>query len=128
MTKAVIAVWEPAPYWVPELQRALAELDVRVAGCLREPDVVEWLARGAGQLVVALSSEEQLPLPALAKWAQAGVQVHVVLNSSHEALRWFLCELGTASVFSLDEAREHLPRRVRQATGLVPSSARTTSR
>lgn len=128
MTKTVVAVWEPAPCWVPELQRALAELDVRVAGCLRESDVAEWLVRGAGQLVVALSSEEQLPLPALAKWAQSGVQVHIVLNSSHEALRWFLCELGIASVLSLDEAREHLPRRVRRATGIVPSGVRTTSR
>lgn len=128
MTKAVIAVWEPEPYWVPELQRALAELDVRIAGCPREHDVIEWLADGAGQLVVALPHNEQLPLPALAKWVQQGVQVHIVLNSSQKAFRWFLCELGTASVFSLDEAREHLPRRVRQATGLVPSSARTTSR
>jgi hypothetical protein len=128
MTMAVIAVWEPEPYWVPELQRTLAELDVRIAGCLRERDVVEWLADGAGQLVVALPCEERLPLPALANWVQQGVQVHIVLNSSQEAFRWFLCELGAASVLSFDEAREHLPRRVRRATGLVPSSARTTFR
>jgi hypothetical protein len=128
MTKAVIAVWERSPYWVPELQRALADLDVRIAGCSREQDVIEWLASGAGQLVVALSSDEQLPLPALAKWIPQGVEVHVVLDSSHTTFRWFLSELGTASVFSFDEAREHLARRVRQTTGLVPTIARTTSR
>ena len=128
MTKAVIAVWERSPYWVPELQRALADLDVRIAGCPREQDVVEWLAGGAGQLVVALSSDEHLPLPALAKWSSQGVEVHMVLDSSHTTFRWFLSELGTASVFSFDEARKHLTRRVRQSTGLVPTIARTTSR
>ena len=117
MTKAVIAVWERSPYWVPELQRSLGDLNVRIAGCLREQDVADWLADGAGQLVVALSSEVQLPLPALARWIPQGVQVHLVLDSSHTTFRWFLSELGTASVFSFDEAREHLARRVRQCTG-----------
>lgn len=128
MTKTVIAVWERSPYWVPELQRSLADRNVRIAGCSHERDVVEWLAGGAGQLVVALSSEVQLPLPALARWITQGVQVHLVLASSHTTFRWFLSELEAASVFSFGEAREHLARRVKLSTGLEPSIARTSSR
>lgn len=128
MTPTLIAVWERNPYWGPELRRELSRLDVRIAACDREQDVHSWLADQAGQLVVALSPEEQLPLPTLAKWIQRGVRVHVVLNSSQDSLRWFLMELGAATVFGFDDARQHLARRVRDCSGLVPAIARTTSR
>ena len=107
-----IAVWERSPYWVPELQRQLERLGVRVATCRNEADVAARTAEGARQLVIALPPGERFSLPEIQQWISNGVRVHVVLNPVDEPYRWFLHELGAASVFNFDEARAFLIRTV----------------
>lgn len=103
-----IAVWERNSYWVPELQRQLEHLGIRVATCRNEADVAARTAEGARQLVIALPPGERFSLPAIEQWISNGVRIHVVLNPVDEPFRWFLHELGAASVFNFDEARAFL--------------------
>ncbi|RLS58785.1 MAG: hypothetical protein DWH91_01805 [Planctomycetota bacterium] len=62
----------------------------------------------AGQLVVAGNGTLRVPLTELRVWMQAGLHVHLVLDPSQVALRWFLYEMGAASVLSFSEARQSL--------------------
>ena len=114
MTSTHIVVWEPHPYWVPELQRVLVDQDVRICGCLSDDDVSGQLDSGAGTLVVALGSEQRLPLASLAQWIGRGAGVHIVLSSAQAAFRWLLMEQGAASVFDQAQARRLLGRHIRQ--------------
>lgn len=103
-----IAVWERNPYWVPELQRQLAGAEGRIASCRIEADVDVRITEGARQLVIALPMGERIPLAAVQRWIADGVRVHVILNPADEPCRWFLLELGVASVFDFEGARAHL--------------------
>ena len=107
-----IAVWEQSPYWVPELQRQLEPLGVRVASCRVEGDVARRVAEGARQLVIALPRGERWPWRSLGRWVESGLRVHVVLDSADESYRWFLHELGVTSVFDFATARSSLVRAV----------------
>jgi len=112
-----IAVWERNPYWVPELQRQLVETPGRVTSCRIESDVAMRLDEGARQLVVALPMGERPPLAAIQRWIARGLRVHVILNPTDEPYRWFLHELGVASVFDFEGARAHLVRACRTESG-----------
>jgi len=112
-----IAVWERNPYWVPELQRQLEGLGVRVATCRVEADIGLRTADGARQLVIALPPGERCPLTVIQRWVSRGLRVHVVLDPADESYRWFLFELGVTSVFDFDAARAHLARACRGLSG-----------
>ena len=103
-----IAVWERNPYWVPELQRQFQESAMRVTCCRIEADVTLRAAEGARQLVIAMPVGERIPLPAVQRWISRGLRVHVILHPADEPYRWFLHELGAASVFDFNGARAHL--------------------
>ena len=106
-----VAVWEPQPYWGPELQRQLGALGVRVFrwdghSMIRSVEV--------GQVVVTVAERGLVPLAELRDWVAEGIRVHLVLDSSLEDLRWFLYELGATSVFDFGEARRGLALAVDQ--------------
>ncbi len=108
MDRLPIAVWERNPYWVPELQRTLGMRGAQVATGRVAADMVRHVEQGARQLVIALPAGERWPFRLIEQWARRGVRVHVVLPSGGESWRWFLTELGAASVFDFEEARAHL--------------------
>ncbi len=116
MASLPIAVWERNPYWVPELQRQLEGTGTRVTSCRIEVDVLQRLAEGASQLVIALPMGERIPLPAVQRWIAEGLRIHVILNPADEPYRWFLHELGVASVFDFEGARAHLIAACRTAS------------
>ncbi len=116
-----IAVWERNPYWVPELQRQLEGAAGRVTSCRIESDVAIRIDEGARQLVVALPLGERLPLAAIQRWIGRGLRVHVILNPADEPYRWFLHDLGVASVFDIPGARAHLVQTCRMESGEVVS-------
>lgn len=121
MASLPIAVWERNPYWVPELQRQLAGDEVRVSSCRIEADVATRIDEGARQLVIALPMGERVPLAAIQRWIARGMRVHVILNPTDEPYRWFLHELGVASVFDFEGARAHLTQVCRTVSGEVLS-------
>lgn len=98
-----VVIWEPQPYWEPELQRQLGPL----RGCVRRGTGLS-VPESAGQLVVAGNGTLRVPLTELRRCVQAGLHVHLVLDPPQVALRWFLYEMGAASVLSFSEARHSL--------------------
>lgn len=120
MSQTQIAVWEPVPYWVPELQRILFDQDVRIVGLPTELEVTAKLNSAMSDLVLAPGTDSRFPLASFAMWTTRVARVHVILASSHHQLRWFLRELGASSVFDFAEARDHLGSHIRQSiTGQV---------
>lgn len=121
MSSDVIAVWEPASYWTPELQRELHPLGFQILACRTADESVARLSEGAGQAVIVCQETERLSLSFFPGWVSLGIHLHVILTVRDEPLRWFLSELGVYSVFDFHESRRYLvatcldvSRRVRQ--------------
>jgi hypothetical protein len=132
MTDRSIVVFEHRPWWVPELQRRLADEPVRVTGTPSEGDF-ERLLPGADVAVLVLEGASAACLQILGRWHEhaASPSFIVIGNPSHRELEWAVRELGAATV--LDDTvtgealaavcQRHINRRGRDAPPARPTKA-----
>jgi hypothetical protein len=109
-----IAVWEPRPWWGPQLQHQFARDDVAVRECRQRQDVI-GVAAEVVVVAATVAAAETFEGVAEACQTTPGVFVVVVVSDALRPAEWRLRDLGADVVVGEDVGAETLAAICRRA-------------
>lgn len=116
-----IAVWEPQPWWGPQLQHQFAGGDVAVRACRRLPDIAQV---GADVVVVAATVADAETFDGIAELCRHSPHafIVVVVTDALRPAQWRLRDIGAGAVVGENVGADALAAICRRALATSPET------